>query len=346
MVLTRSASRAKCIFKWLPNEILDLIASELSTADLAVVCRTSRLLRNIAMPLLYRCVKLSTRSGLMLFARSLLRSFEASLPNLVREFDVAHFMNKKATVYPGLVVHTNHTLCRMIHLESLTLLERSIDYTHLLEHGQFPELVVFQYLVPSHALPALTSFLNCHKNITDLGLISPCSLKFSTPLSLPKLQSIMGSFAFLSALDLTDVSLTHLTLLLYPPDICAAHAVLFNLHEMKMLSSVEVMGMDANEREILHVIAGCLPHMQELVFHHCTRTSSPISSNESVNIAASLETLGQLRSINFGAVGGNVIEDRLMVEQWSAACKSLISVTLDERQWDFKENNWVVSWNL
>ncbi|KAK6980753.1 hypothetical protein R3P38DRAFT_3117898 [Favolaschia claudopus] len=347
MVLTRSASRAaKCIFKWLPNEILHLVATELAPTDLAVLCRASRLLKNIASPLLYYSVELSTSSSLISFARSICQSVDASLPNSARLLEVAKFTDKKPPISPRIVKEINDALCRLIRLEVLILLQRSIDYTYLLEHGQFPQLVVFQYLVPSHALPALTSFLNRHKNITDLGFISPDSLKFSTPLSLPNLQSFMGSFAFLSTLDLTDVSLTHLTLLLYPPDIAVSHAVLVNLHEMKMLSTVEVMGMHANERAILHVIAGHLPHVQELVFHHFTSTSSPISPNESVNIAASLETLGELRSIDFGGVGGNVIEDRHMVAQWSAACKSLTSVILDERQWDFKENDWVVSWNL
>ncbi|KAK6980652.1 hypothetical protein R3P38DRAFT_3235262 [Favolaschia claudopus] len=349
MVLTRSASRAaKCIFKWFPNEILDLVATELAPADLAVLCRASRLLRNIASPLLYDFVELSTSSSLISFARTICQSVDTSLPNSVHSLEVAKFTDKKPPVAPRIVKEINDALCRLIRLESLVLLAPSIDYAQLLERGQFPELVVFQYFMTSNILPILTSFLNCHKNIADLALIGPYFMNCPTPLSLPKLRRLIGSFAFLSALDLTYVSLTHLFLFLYPPDIAMAHATLVSLHGMEMLFTVKIMGiLEVNERAILHVIAAHLPYVQTLVFRHAPRNSSPaISSDESLNIAASLETMAQLHSINFRVVGGNVIEDRLMVEQWSAACKSLTSVILDERQWDLKENDWVVSWNL
>ncbi|KAK6988088.1 hypothetical protein R3P38DRAFT_3445580 [Favolaschia claudopus] len=349
MVLTRSASRAaKCIFRWLPNEILDLVATELGPADLAALCRVSRLLRNIASPLLYDFVELSTSSSLIAFARTIRQSVDASLPNSVHALIVAKFTDKKPPISPSIVKEINEALCRLIRLEALILLAPCIDYAQVLERAQFPELVFFRYFIASNVLPTLTSFLNRHKIIIDLALIAPWRLKFPTPLSLPKLQYFFGSFAFLSTLDLTDVSLTKLSLLSYPLDTATDHATLVTLHEMKMLSTVEVMGiLEVNEREILHVIAAHLRCVQKLVFCHSVGSSShSISPEEVLSIAASLETLGQLRSIDFGAVGGNVIEDRRMVEQWSAACKSLTSVTLDERKWEFKENDWVVSWNL
>ncbi|KAK7017824.1 hypothetical protein R3P38DRAFT_1317219 [Favolaschia claudopus] len=195
MVLTRSARRAASSLFRLPNEVLTAIVHELSTDDLATVCRTSQLLRNIATPWLYRCVRLTTGSRLRSFAMSLQQSFSA--------------------------------LAKLHHLETLTTVE------------------------------------------------------------------------------------------------------LVGLHTVQ-------------ERHYVDVIATHLPHIHNLELCHWPESGSLISQNEARWIATSLEKFDRLRTLNFGSIKGSSEDDRGLVLQWYAACKTLTSVVLDDRIWRLKNNDWIV----
>jgi hypothetical protein len=89
MVLTRMAARAeKSIIRWLPSEILTALMLQMSRLDLVSLCRTSRLLCNIATPLLYRTVCLLKAPQIEYFLRTMAERLN-SLPPLshyVRQF--------------------------------------------------------------------------------------------------------------------------------------------------------------------------------------------------------------------------------------------------------------------
>ncbi|KAJ7864466.1 hypothetical protein B0H14DRAFT_2736364 [Mycena olivaceomarginata] len=96
MVLTRRAARANnSIIRWLPNEVLAAIMADASTADLRALCSTSRLIRNIATPLLYRTVILSTVPQVKCFVRTMKRRAGSSSPlaRHVRQFSMTDVGN-------------------------------------------------------------------------------------------------------------------------------------------------------------------------------------------------------------------------------------------------------------
>ncbi|KAF8135363.1 hypothetical protein K438DRAFT_1997346 [Mycena galopus ATCC 62051] len=79
MVLTRRASRAeKSIIRWLPNEVLVVVVSNLARSDLLILRRTSRLLSDIATPLLYRAISFSANAQLKAFLRTMNQPFRAA----------------------------------------------------------------------------------------------------------------------------------------------------------------------------------------------------------------------------------------------------------------------------
>ncbi|KAK7018134.1 hypothetical protein R3P38DRAFT_2981457 [Favolaschia claudopus] len=150
MVLTRSACRAASSLFRLPNEVLTAVVHELSTADLATVSL-------IATPWLYRCVRLTTRSGLRSFAMSLQQSSYPSLPHLVYELNVPTFTDlhwHQDHRFVETLKEINAALCLMTSLRTLTLLAQCMHYAHLLAHGHFPHLVELQFLLeglPTHS---------------------------------------------------------------------------------------------------------------------------------------------------------------------------------------------------
>ncbi|KAK7018122.1 hypothetical protein R3P38DRAFT_2981393 [Favolaschia claudopus] len=348
MILTRSACRAARFLFRLPNEVLTAIVHELSTADLATVCRTSQLLRNIATPWLYRCVRLTTGSRLRSFAMSLQQSLYLSLPHLVHELAVpkftdVHQVGRRLSVET--VEEINVALCLMTSLRTLALLARSMRYAHLLAHGHFPHLVEFHVLdeLPARDLPTLKSFLDRHNNLTQLSVIVPPHLRYPAPIHLPKLRGFDGPLALLSSLDLNDISLTNVSVVSYPLGMNEAHAALAKLRHLETLTTVEIVGVyNVEERSFVNVIATHLPHIHNLELCHWPESGSLISRNEARWIATSLEKFDRLRTLDFGRIESFPEDDRSMVLQWYAACKSLTSVVLNDRIWRLNNEDWIL----
>jgi hypothetical protein len=91
MVLTRRAAKAnKSIIRWLPNEILTSVMLDVSRPGLIALCMTSRLMRNIAMALLYRTVSLSNVRQIKAFLRTMKQRSSLSLPlsRHIRRFSI------------------------------------------------------------------------------------------------------------------------------------------------------------------------------------------------------------------------------------------------------------------
>ncbi|KAJ7815179.1 hypothetical protein B0H14DRAFT_3149190 [Mycena olivaceomarginata] len=92
MVLTRRAARAsKSFIRWIPNEILTVAMANCSAPDLLAFCRTSRLLRNIATPLLCRSVSLTTVPQIEAFLRTMKQHSGSSLSHHVRRFSLGYY---------------------------------------------------------------------------------------------------------------------------------------------------------------------------------------------------------------------------------------------------------------
>ncbi|KAF7368137.1 hypothetical protein MSAN_00880000 [Mycena sanguinolenta] len=124
------------IIRWLPNEILWAIISEASRSDVVALCKTSRLMRNMATPLLYRAMELSTDTQIDAFPRTL-KSPAASAPfcPCVRDFRIINI---------NLVSSLRIDFSRLHRLE---LLSPSAEFTNLLSIGYLPNLASFRWIV-------------------------------------------------------------------------------------------------------------------------------------------------------------------------------------------------------
>ncbi|KAJ7800200.1 hypothetical protein B0H14DRAFT_2900727 [Mycena olivaceomarginata] len=161
MVLTRMAARAeKSIIRWLPSEILTTLMLQMSRPDLVSLCRTSRLLCNIATPLLYRTVCLLKAPQIEYFLRTMAERLN-SLPPLshyVRQFT---FFDIKDIIL-DLLLRLYKTVLQFSHLEHLYLFIVGDDHLEfvemLLKNGFFPNLSTFQFIVQRHTCDLLSLF--------------------------------------------------------------------------------------------------------------------------------------------------------------------------------------------
>ncbi|KAJ6448200.1 hypothetical protein C8R45DRAFT_1084545 [Mycena sanguinolenta] len=174
MVLTRSATRAQNpIVRWLPNEILAAVMSAASPSDLVALCKTSRLMRNITTPLLYRAVELSNGRQLEAFLRTIKSPAASSryLLSFVREF-IFRGTNRHLTLTP-FVDDIASALLQFSRLECLDLLFTPlVEFTHLLDRGCFANLATFRYTIEYASSNAMVSqFVHRHPTITRLALV-------------------------------------------------------------------------------------------------------------------------------------------------------------------------------
>ncbi|KAJ6490837.1 hypothetical protein C8R45DRAFT_194699 [Mycena sanguinolenta] len=181
MLTRRAAKQQNSIAAWLPNEILTAVMSYSSRSDLVVLCRTSRLIRNVATRLLYRIVALHTGAQL----KSFLRTMESKRPHItalldhVRRFAIKSF-KCTANLPERIIQSLTSVLSQLRNLESLDLLlATTMHFTGTLDHAHFNNLTRFQFTAESDCIASLSSFLNRHPTITYLTL-HPGLLTMST----------------------------------------------------------------------------------------------------------------------------------------------------------------------
>ncbi|KAK6988647.1 hypothetical protein R3P38DRAFT_3291030 [Favolaschia claudopus] len=147
MIFMRSAARAislKSIIRWLPNECLYIILECLATPDLAAMCRTSRLLRNMGTQMLYRDVTICSEVQLELFLGGLWRGVTGK-GSPVRKIRL--FVLRESAVYGRLAKAEEKKLttifCKMSALELIRFEPYMMDYSALFQNARFPALATF-----------------------------------------------------------------------------------------------------------------------------------------------------------------------------------------------------------
>ncbi|KAJ6471412.1 hypothetical protein C8R45DRAFT_1104381 [Mycena sanguinolenta] len=149
--------------------------SEVLPPDLAVLCQTSSIIRNIATPLLYRAVELSTNAQVEAFSRTILSPIASSswLSSFVRTFAVT----------------------------KLGINQDSVHFTALFDRAYFPNLTRFIISVNSPT-PVFASLVGCcvsrHPTITVLGFFQGGAPQQSDPIQIPDLSGCSGLGAFVS----------------------------------------------------------------------------------------------------------------------------------------------------
>ncbi|KAJ7806436.1 hypothetical protein B0H14DRAFT_3767925 [Mycena olivaceomarginata] len=334
MVLTRRAY--KSIIRWLPNEILTAVMSHLLTSDLLALCRTSRLMRNIATPLLYRTISLSTMHQMHTFIRTLEQSSgsASSFWRHVRQFDItdenefAHryrnYPNHVAILPPGV---PRPIACRIrIH----DCASRCI----------FPNLATFLYTVQSQSWALLTAFLNRHPTITELSLPRHGPIPPLGPICLPNLQTFTGPSSFVSALSAESAPIRSVFIIWYAEDRDIETPL---LRLGKMASPAKIVALTASENvtpvAILAAVATHLPDIKTLRFGQLY--IAPRTLRATLDMTAQLKRFTSLSVLD--VIGPNDEEfttDRETIELWSEACKSLSSIVIQGREWNLAVGRW------
>ncbi|KAJ7348277.1 hypothetical protein DFH08DRAFT_808017 [Mycena albidolilacea] len=230
MVLTRRAARANnSIIRWLPNEVLAAVMEDASTADLLALCSTSRLIRNIATPLLYRTVILSTVLQVKCFVRTMKRRAGSSSPlaRHVRQFSLTDVGNPDFNIPWSLFKGITSVISDLFNLEELDLLillDRALEFAEmLLFRAYFPNLLTFRY-----AVQWMTS-----------------RERFE-PLFLPNLLSYNGPSSVISSITRDTTSINYACILWHDVDDLDVDVPL--LHLSRLGSPVTVIGVSTSDR--------------------------------------------------------------------------------------------------
>ncbi|KAF8190997.1 hypothetical protein K438DRAFT_1970744 [Mycena galopus ATCC 62051] len=352
MVLTRrAATEYYSIIRWLPNEILSLIVLNVRRLDLIALCRTSRLIHEIAVPSLYRVVALSTVLETELFIRTMGGGSpkSASLSRHVRQFALT---GRGLALSPALVKAIDSVLCQLCRLEVLSLLVsvvgETLEFTDLLQKAYFPSLSAFQYDVHEDNSVLLPAFLNRHPSITGLTITrSTEPLVELAAVLLPKLLSYNGPSSFVPSFRLGE-SLTVASLILYADDLDLDRPLL-HLSKATSLHSLVVLNASDNmlsESTILACVARYLPRIRTITCRKvwAIAPAAHISSEDTLEITTCLDQFDSLSMLNLSATDDDLEPgpdaDRETVVSWGAACKTLILIILNGRQWVRLKGDW------
>ncbi|KAF7351701.1 hypothetical protein MSAN_01603200 [Mycena sanguinolenta] len=338
MVLTRAA--AKSILRWLPNELLTAVMCHLFRADLVALCRTSRLLRNLATPLLYRSVYLSNNVRIQHFVRTMTQSSTSSLSIHVRRFLIAD-EDENLRLTPTLVESITSICSKFIFLELLDLfLVEPIEFTDLLRDAHFPRLTTFQYTVQSSTASLIPAFLNRHPTIIDLGLTRSERFDEMDPINLPNLKNYEGPSSFVRAFGPETCSIDSAVLLWYPDD-SDIEAPLLHLGSLSSLSSISAVSVSNSFQPtaVMGSLVRHLPNLRIIKFRTLTHGAGPISREDALEIATHLEKMSFLVSLEItgddddSTVRNDVSRDDETVRLWGGACKTLSTITLNAGSW-------------
>ncbi|KAK6988676.1 hypothetical protein R3P38DRAFT_3095290 [Favolaschia claudopus] len=336
MLFIRSTAKAislKSIIAWLPNECLYIIMEYLATPNLAAMCRTSRLLRNMGTKMLYRDVTIGSEVQLELFLKGLWSGVKGkrSPVRLIRSFVLG-----KSAVRGRLTEAQEKKLaailCKMSALEFIRLEPHRMDYNTLLGKARFPALIKFQAYLRTKTAVAMIDFLNRHAaTVESVIVITPYPMELPPEMQrirLPALRVLSTRSYLLDVFDLTDMPLTKIMFLTHELDAETPAESFVNVRGVSTLQNVTVLSDgDTGERgELLRIIAANLAHIQGLTFAEMKGKMAPISHDDANNVAAALEKFHALEVLDFGNAVGNPF---VTVLRWGNVCKSLQTIRLN-----------------
>ncbi|KAJ6453534.1 hypothetical protein C8R45DRAFT_1038997 [Mycena sanguinolenta] len=343
-VLTRRAAREyNSIVRWLPNEILGVIMLYSSQTDLLTLCRTSRLIRNIATRLLYHTVSLSTGTQIEAWLRAMESHEHSRLAEYVRRFSIRD-MHWTRNASPRTVEGFTSILSQLCRLEYLELMDAKFMDV-VLGLAYFKHLSTLRYVAESRISPSLPSFLNRHPTITQLSIsqYGPPQELHGDTIGLPNLTNYVGPSSFVCLLKptiLRPITSVHLVTYRYPDNQLKIEAALLQLATMTVLLRL-VLVHSMNESTLLQNLAKHVPHVRSLELGKAGLVNGQMSHADTLEIATCLEKFDRLSVLGFvSADGGMEYDDRETVTRWGEACKSLSTIALRQWVWDRSEGNW------
>ncbi|KAJ6532652.1 hypothetical protein B0H19DRAFT_1188084 [Mycena capillaripes] len=357
MVLTRRAY--KSIVRWLPNELISEIMAHSSRLDLVALCRTSRLINGLAIPLLYRAIYLSETRDMEVFVSTVEKYADSPSPlsQYVREFLIT--VVDDPSLYPGVINRITAVLCDFHNLHTLQLFALATHFADLLRNAQFPSLRTFRYAVSPDISSILPAFVNRHRTITTLDFIEvPDGRKFRLdPIQLPNLIKYSGISFCVPSFSCQNKTVQFICLHWHSDD-RDPEAILGQLGQMMCTAGTTGLIINADEIHkptFLESIARNVSGIHFLIFQKYQRSAPGrrISAPDSIEILTPLKKLKELVMLEFHdfddtldhTEGDRQIDSNFLL-MWGSVCQSLCLVVLHGHQWERTETGWEIDYTV
>ncbi|KAJ7488689.1 hypothetical protein B0H11DRAFT_1070166 [Mycena galericulata] len=337
MVLTRGC---KSIARRLPNEALSEAMAHVPYVDLLSLSITSRLFNGLAIPLIYRTIRLTTVPGIENFLSAL------KYPNspFPRSLHVREFSVISELTLPVAIVDAITAIAPLFsNLQSLKLLFNT-HFPRLLRHAHFPDLRTFHYSMSQESGAVVSVFINRHPTITALVLLPGAEVNELDSCRLPHLTKFSGPGSLVRALICDNKSIEMTSIYWLPDDL----DVETPLAKLRQMVSPNIHGLIANtnvvhEPEIFRSLAVNLPQISFLVFQKITAVAGRMCLMHAFAIAEHLRGLKNLLVLEFRGFETDDVKvpeylavDCAIVRLWSESCPALCQIFLHGNRWDYK----------
>ncbi|KAK7000220.1 hypothetical protein R3P38DRAFT_3616870 [Favolaschia claudopus] len=362
-VPTRSRAAAEGVRKSIlrfPNEILSMVIEHSSTLELWALCRTSKRLRSIATPFLYRNIHLYSAEQTLLFIRTMQsQASESSEPLWLRvqEFVIAND-NALVGATSQIIDDLTSVVIKMTKLKHLLLSSKTfIDFTHLLQSSNFRYLQTFRYVL--QPTPSSTDseeffkFLARHRaTLTTLCIECQKPITLAHSIDLPLLHTYDGPSWALKFLKKSVGSLRSVVLRWKEPDIDYRSPLkqLSKAHSIQTLEIVvDTFPGRLREPTILAAVAQSVPHVQILRFSRSALYGFSFDDLMPMRQHLSRFTaLSELRFAIFRRESVSAVNDDLpILDAWLRVCGTLCLVHLDRLtdgvDWRLVDGAWIPS---
>ncbi|KAK6974909.1 hypothetical protein R3P38DRAFT_3479679 [Favolaschia claudopus] len=344
-VLTRSRAAAegarKSILRF-PNEILYMVMECSSTSELWAICLTSKRLRSIATPMLYRNIHLHGAEQTVFFIRTMQSQPSESSESLllhVQEFVIAND-NALVGATPQIIDDLYSVVMKMSKLKHLLLSSKAfIHFTTLLRDSKFHRLQTFRYVLgPAESSEEFLKFLARHRaTLTALWLDCEKPITFAQSIDLPLLHTYDGPSWVLKFLKNSVGSLRSVVLRFKEPDIDYRSPLkqLTNAHSLLTLEIVivDITPRRLREPAILAAVA------QSALYGFAFDDLMPMRQHLSRFTA-----LSELRFAIFRRESVSAVNDDLpILDAWLRVCETLSMVHLDGVDWRLVDGAWIPS---
>ncbi|KAJ7478667.1 hypothetical protein B0H11DRAFT_1916652 [Mycena galericulata] len=359
MVLTRRTSKIRSIeiWRWLPNELLTEIIQNVSSADQATLCRVSKLLHNLTLPVLNRTVELNTTHP-----RSL-RTFCSALiakpvrADAIRSFILRDGKRWQPHVPVDLIFESMQLMRRLEHLSILSSIHLMASKIPLLK---FPRLVRCHIGIPGanfggkSAADIVAQFLEGHPTLTHVRV--SWSHHLAVRIRLPNLCHYEGSSEFVPAIVTGTLRATRLKWFPYMfRTTSTIDKIILALNSLTtadtpFISSHDFYRTEEDYLELLKSLSKHMPHTTSLQIR-CHGSPKHIESIKHVT-----ECLPQFNRLAYFALDFNndshspradagraqatVQMGTATVQAWAATCPTLEACSIYDTAWRKVDRTW------
>ncbi|KAJ7884102.1 hypothetical protein B0H14DRAFT_3857156 [Mycena olivaceomarginata] len=347
----------KSILNSVPVEILREIASSVEASnDKAALCRVSRLLNLVGVPILYRHILLGS-------VEPTLKCFH-TLAKHPKRHDHVRSLRIVIQHYHGDYVPTDiifpleEGLRTLRNLENLYLRIPNFNDKYLVIFATLvlPNLRTFSTYHTGTYSPLLFSFLNRHKELTHLDLIRPWSNASGAGtaptglplLHLPRLRSYRGCSVYAALLVVSHRGLMRADIWDAPPatDLDALLSALGDATSPPVPFSLTFL-WDGPQTALFGPLAKHIPHTRVLTAGPFMGPHRALNPNAVQDICEALDAFVSLSAFNFDNVEGggssrhSIAGDVATLAAWSTRCPTLLTSRLHGRNWSRHSGKWV-----